>query len=474
MRILLVDSNSSDIELAAAVLKRDFPGAEILSAGDSVSLATAITRSAIDVALVEPRLSWAAADKVLNLIKRESPRTAIVLFGHESDIVERCLHPGRALSGVVRKNSAGFVALGAIVRDAMAAGEDQAGITIEALPAAGFFADDDGRVTSTNTAFSALAFSQDEVPPPASIEALCADHQAALAWRGFLTGDARHTEVRLRLADGRIHLASVARDTGRRPERRFLGLLLATQATEINIVNSQGRDQSSREMHDIALVFSHDLKEPVQQIMRLLRRLDEPARGDEPGAANKLTQQLHTCAERASAMLDGMLEYLAVSARDERPGLTDLNECLAQALDNMRATIEESDAEVTSNKLPVVAGDAYQLLHLFQNLIGNAIKFRGRERPRLRIEASSTNERWRIAFRDNGIGIAEQFRERVFDMGKRLHTREEYAGGGIGLTLCRRIVERHGGSIRIDAGDNGGSTVIVEFPRASGHVARLA
>ena len=107
-------------------------------------------------------------------------------------------------------------------------------------------------------------------------------------------------------------------------------------------------------------------------------------------------------------------------------------------------------------------------MHLFQNLLANALKFRGREVPRIHVSATNTDGSWLLGVHDNGIGIAEAFRERVFDMGKRLHTRDEYPGAGMGLTLCRRIVERHGGTIRIEAGQNGGSSVMIEFPCDAG------
>jgi light-regulated signal transduction histidine kinase (bacteriophytochrome) len=170
-------------------------------------------------------------------------------------------------------------------------------------------------------------------------------------------------------------------------------------------------------------------------------------------------------------MLDGMLEYLAVSVHDERPGAVDLSDCLEQALENLQAMLDESDAHIVSTELPTVAGDAYQLQHLLQNIIANAIKFRSQERPRIRISADAREGLWRLAIHDNGIGIAASYRNSVFDMGKRLHTREEYPGSGIGLTLCKRILERHGGNIRIDAADGGGSVVIVELPRSTMQIA---
>jgi two-component system, chemotaxis family, sensor kinase Cph1 len=224
------------------------------------------------------------------------------------------------------------------------------------------------------------------------------------------------------------------------------------------------------EMRDLALVFSHDLKEPLQQIMRLARRAQA---GEEGGPrAHASLQQMLECAARASTMLDATLEYLSVTARDDTPSLVDLNVSLERALENLRGAIDEAGAEIVSEHLPTVSGDEVQLLHLFQNLIANALKFRGRERPLLRITVTQQDQDWLLAFRDNGIGIAQVHAERIFEMGQRLHTRDEFPGSGIGLALCKRIVERLGGRIWVESADGAGATFYILLPRAAGQSAK--
>jgi light-regulated signal transduction histidine kinase (bacteriophytochrome) len=168
-------------------------------------------------------------------------------------------------------------------------------------------------------------------------------------------------------------------------------------------------------------------------------------------------------------MLDGMLEYLRVAGRDATPVPVDLNLCFASALDNLRSLVDESHVEVRAGDLPMTLGDELQLLHLCQNLLSNAIKFRGRDRPVIDVSVEARGHQWLLAFRDNGIGIAPPFLERIFTMGQRLHTREEYPGTGIGLALCRRIVERHGGRIWAESTGAGGSTFFVLLPKVSHH-----
>ena len=225
--------------------------------------------------------------------------------------------------------------------------------------------------------------------------------------------------------------------------------------------------RSDHDLREIALVFSHDFREPVQQIARLASRAQAAETTD--GAARTLRQVLE-CAERAGNMLDGMIEYLTVTERAARPYAVDLNLCLDRALDNLRAAITDAQAEVRAARLPVFVGDEHQLVHLFQNLVSNAIKFRGRERPIVTISCEPHGDQWLLTFQDNGIGIPSEFTERIFDLGRRLHTREEYPGSGIGLALCKRIVERHGGRIWCVSNEGEGSTFYVLLPRQTDEV----
>ena len=241
----------------------------------------------------------------------------------------------------------------------------------------------------------------------------------------------------------------------------------------------QIRDSSTtgllnQELRDIALVFSHDLKEPIQQIMRLSRQFADQQQFSPGNPAFKWINQIQQCSQRTSDMLDSMLEYLSVSSRDSSDSLVDLNQTMEQTLDNLRSAIDDTAAEITCDQLPSIAGDEYQMLHLFQNLISNALKFRGHDRPVVRIEVEQRGQEWQFAFTDNGIGIADPYLNRVFEMGQRLHTQEEYPGTGVGLSICRRIVERHGGQIWAKSNDGAGCTFFILLPKTPSHITRLA
>jgi signal transduction histidine kinase len=366
--ILLIDSSAGDRTLARLLLERELPNATITIAPDALAVANALESGAPDVAIVAADLAWAKVDHLITGIKRRSPGTAIVLFGHELDIASRTLDPGLACEGLVRKNSAGFLALANII-----------------------------------------------------------------------------TEV-------------LDRKNG-------------VPAAMANASDSGSQQPTDEDMREIALVFSHDFREPVQQIVRLARRGQRAETVD--GSAQALRQVLE-CAERAGTMLDGMIEYLSVTERETKPAPVDLSACLDLALDNLLSAIKESGAEIKAAQLPTFIGDEQQMVHLFQNLVSNAIKFRSRERPVVTISCETRDDQFLLAFQDNGIGIPQEFTERIFDLGRRLHTREEYPGSGIGLALCRRIVERHGGRIWCVSREGEGSTFYVLLPRPAAAVARHA
>ena len=163
-------------------------------------------------------------------------------------------------------------------------------------------------------------------------------------------------------------------------------------------------------------------------------------------------------ARRMQVLLNDLLLYSRVGTRGKTLEPTDCNQVLQEALGNLATTIEESGAEITPGPMPTVLGDEVQLLQLFQNLLANSIKFHSQETPRIRITATREGRHWLFAFRDNGIGIAPEHQERIFLIFQRLHQRQDYPGTGIGLALCKKIVERHGGRIWVESTPGQGAT----------------
>jgi light-regulated signal transduction histidine kinase (bacteriophytochrome) len=171
-------------------------------------------------------------------------------------------------------------------------------------------------------------------------------------------------------------------------------------------------------------------------------------------------------AVRMWKLINDLLTYSRVGMRGKELSPTDSEAVLAQSVNDLKVTIEENGALVTHDPLPTVMADRPQLGQLFQNLIGNAIKFRGKEPPRVHISASRNGNGWTFSVRDNGIGIAAEYSERIFIIFQRLHGRQEYAGTGIGLAICKKIVERHGGRIWVESEVGKGATFYFILPAA--------
>ena len=169
-------------------------------------------------------------------------------------------------------------------------------------------------------------------------------------------------------------------------------------------------------------------------------------------------------ADRMREMIEGLLQYSRVDAQGDPLEPVDLDTVLETALEDLLMKIEEHDAEITIESLPTVEGDRGQLRQVFQNLVSNAIEYSGDELPQIHITAEREDTRWIVSVSDEGIGIDPADADRIFEVFQRLHTREEYAGTGIGLALCQRIVERHGGEIRVDSEPGEGSTFSFTLP----------
>ncbi len=227
---------------------------------------------------------------------------------------------------------------------------------------------------------------------------------------------------------------------------------------------------SNRELEQFAYIASHDLQEPLRMVEGymdlLVRRYSEHLDDD----AREFIDYAADGAGRMRRLIEDLLEYSRVGTRGRRLQPVPLDKAVDDALANLKAAVEESGAVVTRDEMPTVLGDHAQLTQLYQNLIGNAIKFRGDETPRIDLGAERAGEAWRLSVADNGIGIAPEQHERVFVLFQRLHARDEYPGTGIGLAVCRRIVERHGGKLRVQSEEGAGATFGFSLPAAVGIV----
>jgi light-regulated signal transduction histidine kinase (bacteriophytochrome) len=225
--------------------------------------------------------------------------------------------------------------------------------------------------------------------------------------------------------------------------------------------------RSNTELEEFAYVASHDLQEPLRAVGGCVQVLQRRYGDKLDNRADELIAHAVEGASRMQNLINDLLAYSRVGTRGKPFESVDCNRVVADVLRSLQVGIRESDAEVHVEELPTVEADAGQLTQLFQNLIANAIKFRGQEVPRIEIDARRSDDGWLFAVRDNGIGIESQYFERVFVMFQRLHTRTEYSGTGIGLAICKKIVERHGGRIWIESAPNRGTTFYFTIVRRS-------
>ena len=218
-------------------------------------------------------------------------------------------------------------------------------------------------------------------------------------------------------------------------------------------------ERSNQDLEQFAHVASHDLQEPLRMVTGFLKLLESKYGPQLDAKAREYIAFSVDGATRMSQLIIDLLMYGRVDRKGKRLEAVDANRPLAAALANLHGSIREAGATVTQEELPPIVGDISQLTQLFQNLIGNAVKFRHPDRPcQVHVSARQEKGNWVFAVRDNGIGIPPEQFERVFVIFQRLHTRDKYAGTGIGLAICRRIVERHGGRTWVESNPGEGST----------------
>jgi PAS domain S-box-containing protein len=223
--------------------------------------------------------------------------------------------------------------------------------------------------------------------------------------------------------------------------------------------------RSNDELKQFAYVASHDLQEPLRKIVAFCQMLKDEYDSKLDDEARRYIQHAVDGALRMKTLVSDLLTYSRVETQGKPLVPTAANDACDEAIENLSVTIEESGADVTRSDLPVVTADRVQLARLFQNLIGNAIKYRGQNPPRIQIRANELDQQWLFKVRDNGIGIDPRFHQRIFVIFQRLHTRDQHRGTGIGLAVCKRIVERAGGRIWVESTPGEGSEFCFTLPK---------
>lgn len=222
--------------------------------------------------------------------------------------------------------------------------------------------------------------------------------------------------------------------------------------------------RSNIELERFTSVASHDLREPLRTIGSYIQLLERDLKGKLGTDALQYLEFVLKASARMRNLIDDLLSYAGVGRKQEEPKPVDCDDVLRTVLSNLKTLIEESHAEITCSPLPTILANKQEMVSLFQNLISNSIKYRSDKTPKIHIQSERKNNEWLFSVRDNGIGIAPEDKEKIFVVFQRLHTQVEYTGTGIGLAICQKIVEAHGGKIWVESKIGSGSSFYFTLP----------
>jgi len=229
--------------------------------------------------------------------------------------------------------------------------------------------------------------------------------------------------------------------------------------------NLEELERSNRELQSFAFITSHDLQEPLRTMASYAQLIERRYKGQLDPDADEFLEYMVGGAKRMKSMIQGLLDYSQVEAKSNQFKEISAEKALDNALSNLQYSIDQCHAEVKHDPLPWIFADESQIVRVFQNLIGNALKFRKKdETPKIHISAKKDDNEWIFSVKDNGIGIEDQYFDKIFEVFKRLHAIGEYSGAGIGLSIVKRIIDRHGGHMWVKSSPGKGSTFYFTIP----------
>ncbi len=362
-------------------------------------------------------------------------------------------------------------------KEALAHERDLLHALMDNIPDTIYFKDRDSRFTRVNQAQArALGLSSPQAAigksdmdffPPEQAEAAYAAEREIIETGRPLIGQVE----KVKWADGQVRWVSATKVPIVDAQGRVTGIVGISRDITERVQAERALEEKARELarsnadlEQFAYVISHDLREPLRMVASYLRLLREEYGDQLDAEADEFIQYAVDGATRMQVMVRDLLEYSRLGRNRGSFGPTDCGRVLEHALDNLLLAVRENEAVITYDRLPTVWGDETQLEQLFQNLIGNAIKFRSQESPRVHVSAKQAADGWRFSVRDNGIGLDPAQADRIFEIFQRLHTSREYEGTGIGLAICKKIVERHGGRIWVESQPGQGATFYFTLP----------
>jgi len=486
-RILLVDGHDSDRELAALVLSKEFDRVDIDTVGSAAEFSAAMATGLFGLVITESDLSWSSGTEVIELVRDLRPDCPIILFTAATGTALWNDALRLQVDGFVAKSSEGYVELPAAVRAALFRARRRALATaedapyrrlVEGLPVGVVVSTPSGEILEANPAFAAmLGLANPEAVARRSFTEFFAQPSMASSWRSHIEASRSvgNLDAQLKRADRSVmwvRISSWVVEHGPAGLLQIQSIIEETEefhAAQGELARrSQALARSNAELEQFAYVVSHDLQQPLGMISSYLDLLEKEVGDTLQGDAPDYLDRALRGAERMQEMVDAVLGYARVDTRGREFNPVDLSAVFDEILDELADAIKEVDATVTRDALPTVVADGAQLHQLLHNLMTNALKFVGGRPPRIHVGASGDETEWKISVRDNGIGMEPEAMDRIFVMFQRLHTQEEYPGTGIGLAICKRIIDRHGGRIWVESRPHQGSTFVFTLPKRPG------
>ncbi len=472
-RVLVVDDEPQILTSLQDLLEEEFT---VLTASDPEAALRLLEQQEVTVIISDQRMPGLSGDQLFRRARALSRATRVLLTAYaDLEALVRAVNEGQIyaylhkpwdpveLRLTVRRAAEHYQLLEEITR-----GRNLLDALMANIPDAICFKDTGGGYLRVNPAHAALLGvaapeeaagrgDQDFLPPEQAARAIQDDQRLlaggpAISDRVEQIRDRWYSVTKAPLVDAAgcvTGLVGVARD------------FTARQQAEQELARSHA------ELEQFAYVASHDLQEPLRMVanyVQLLARKYQGRLGED--ADQYIAYAADGCVRMRQLILD-LLAYSRIGRPCADPAPADCEEAFGAALGNLRAAVQETQAEITHDPLPVASVDASQLAQLFQNLLSNAVKFHGPEPPRVHVSAERQGDNWVFAVRDNGIGLEPRHSERIFQIFQRLHSRVEYPGTGIGLAICKKIVERHGGRIWVDSQPGSGATFCFTLPGTS-------
>lgn len=471
VKVLLIDDKPYDGQLAAVVLHHQIPHAEITVIDDAIEFAEHLALGEFNLVITERHLSWAEGDRILDSIKRLHPNCPVIYFSAEKTPISQSQMGNSQPDDQIKKGSAGFLHLPISVSQLLQPSEKSENKSstcsplLDRMPVGVFSLGRDGRLNCLNSSCSKIFKLADRNEPGDTLlqDLLVDDTTRSIISRVLQQGEAiSDLDAQLLQTEEtpcwiRLNLWPIEKsdDSTHQFEGSVTDISSFKNAVSNLSRNAAELSRSNADLEKFAYVTSHDLQEPLSYISRYANLLQE--RGDLDDDSERFMEHILDSSKRLQSMVDDILEYSRVGTQGDEFDLVDFGELADSAARNLDKSFKEKHAIYKRGDLPVLRADGRQIKQLFQNLLSNALKFSGDKPPRILVTAREKPEHWEFSVQDNGIGLEKEDRKRIFDMFQRLHTNEKYPGTGIGLAVCRSIVERHGGTIRVKSVPGKGS-----------------